>query len=86
MEAFTSPVSVNFSAQLDSKGRITIPARIRNRLDLEKGDRISLRLESKKLVQEEVENYREALRFVNKFESVSSFSYTEGTVEVILNG
>lgn len=85
MEAFTSSDSIRFSAQLDTKGRITVPARIRNRLDLEKGDQIALQLDSRKVLEQEVDNYREALRFVDKFDSVSSFSFSDGVAEVILD-
>lgn len=85
MEAFTNPASPRITGQLDSKGRVTVPARIRNKLGLEKGDKIFLRLESSNIIQREVEDYRQALRFVSQFESVSSFSFNEGVVEVALD-
>jgi len=77
--------SVKFSAQLDSKGRITIPSRIRNRLGLENGDEIALGLESRRVIREEVSSYRKALQFIRKFDSIQSFSFSEGVVEVILD-
>jgi hypothetical protein len=52
---------------------------------LDKGDRISLQLESRKLVHKQVESYEEAIQFVDRFESVRSFSFSEGAVEVVLN-
>ncbi len=79
MNAFT------FSATLDSKGRITVPSRIRKRLNLGKGDEISLSLSSTQVVVEEVGSYREALEFINSLDSVKSFSYEDGVVEVTIS-
>jgi len=74
-----------FSAQLDSKGRITIPARIRNRLNLEKGDKVSLTLESKKVISRKFSSETEALEFLSVLDGVESFSFDGETLEVILN-
>ena len=81
MEAFTC----RFSGQIDSKGRVTVPARIRKRLELEKGDQIVLQLDSSKVVQKEVGSYRKALSFIEQFESVFSFSFSDDVVEVVLD-
>lgn len=75
-----------FSATVDSKGRVVIPARIRNQIGLEEGDQISLSIEASKVVVEEVGSYREAIEFVESFNSVDSFCYSNGVVEVVLNG
>lgn len=75
-----------FSGKLDSKGRITVPSRIRNRLQLEKGNRISLEIRSDRVVRKEVENEEEALQILSDFESVKSFQYSDGLLEVVLNG
>lgn len=75
-----------FSGKLDSKGRITVPSRIRNRLQLEKGNRISLEIRSDRIVRKEVENEEEALQILSDFESVKSFQYSDDLLEVVLNG
>jgi AbrB family looped-hinge helix DNA binding protein len=76
---------VTFSASLDTKGRITVPARIRNRLGIDKGDEIFLSLKSEDVVRKDVNSLEEALIFVKSFDSVSSFSFSDGVVEVILD-
>ena len=79
MNAFT------FTGQIDSKGRITVPSRIRNRLNLENGDEISLSISSAEIVIEEVDSYQEALELIELLDSVKSFSYSNGVVEVIVD-
>jgi len=75
-----------FSGKLDSKGRITVPSRIRNRLQLEKGNRISLEIRSDRVVRKEVENEEEALQILSDFGSVKCFQYSDDLLEVVLNG
>lgn len=84
MAAFT-PEKVSFSGSIDSKGRVTIPARIRNRLGLEKGDQVSLTLNASNVIVEEVDSYREALELIQSLGDVESFSYSYGKVEVVLD-
>ena len=76
---------VGFSAKLDSKGRVTVPARIRNRLDLEKGDELRLSLESSQVLRREFSIKEEALRFLSGLEGVKQFSFSSGVLEVVLN-
>jgi AbrB family looped-hinge helix DNA binding protein len=76
---------VRFSAELDSKGRITVPAEIRNRLELGKGDRISLGLESTKILRKDFSTKSEALNYLRELENVESFSFDSGTLEVVLS-
>ncbi|MFB6191404.1 MAG: hypothetical protein ABEJ64_03160 [Candidatus Nanohaloarchaea archaeon] len=71
---------------MDSKGRITVPACLRNRLELEEGEDISLTLVDYEVIAEEVGSYREALEFIRSLDSVESFTYREGVVEVVLDG
>ncbi|MFB6116376.1 MAG: AbrB/MazE/SpoVT family DNA-binding domain-containing protein [Candidatus Nanosalina sp.] len=78
--------SVGFSARIDSKGRVTVPARIRNRLDLEKGDELRLSLESCKVLRKEFSSKAEALEFLSGLEDVKEFSFSSGVLEVVLNG
>lgn len=88
--AFTEALSLNqrttaFSARLDSKGRITIPSQIRNRLSLEAGDRVSLCVSSPRVLVREVEDTKEAINLVESLDPIRSFSYCSGTVEVVLD-
>ena len=76
---------VSFSGKLDSKGRITVPARIRDRLDLSKGDRISLRIESSQIIRKEFDSDTEALNFVRSLQNVKEFSFDGEILEVVLN-
>jgi AbrB family looped-hinge helix DNA binding protein len=73
-----------FSAQLDSKGRITIPARIRDKLNLVEGDRISVSLDSMKVIRRNVSSKSEALEFLLELESVQSFDFDGEVLEVVL--
>ena len=82
MEEF---IPVKFSAELDSKGRITVPARIRNRLELEQGDRISVQLESGKVLKKEFSSKGKALEFLSGLENIKGFSFSFGTLEVVLD-
>ncbi|MFP4038506.1 MAG: AbrB/MazE/SpoVT family DNA-binding domain-containing protein [Candidatus Nanohaloarchaea archaeon] len=75
---------VSFSATLDSKGRVTVPARIRDKLELEKGGRLSITVETVKVLTREVEDFQEALQFIQELGSVKSFSFSDGKVEVVL--
>jgi AbrB family looped-hinge helix DNA binding protein len=73
-----------FSGKLDSKGRVTVPARIRNRLDLEKGDKITLALESGEIIRKSFSSNSEALDFLSGLEGVESFSFDGEVLEVVL--
>lgn len=85
MGAFTNDLpKLEFSAAVDSKGRVTIPARIRDRLSIQPGDEIYLGLSPSTLIVEEVGSREEALRFIESFDSLRSFSYEAGVVEVLL--
>lgn len=83
--AFTASSEISFQAKIDSKGRITVPAEIRERLSLEKGDSIPFKLAASRVIVEEVGSRDEALRFIESFDSVRSFSYEAGVVEVVLD-
>jgi AbrB family looped-hinge helix DNA binding protein len=72
------------SAQLDSKGRITIPARIRDKLNLAEGDRISVSLDSTKVIRRNFSSKSEALEFLSELESVQSFDFDGEVLEVVL--
>lgn len=74
-----------FSAQLDSKGRIIVPAGVRDRLDLETGDRISLTLDSSKVILKEFSSKSESLEFLSELENVQSFSFDGESLEVVLD-
>jgi len=80
--AFTK---ISFSGKIDSKGRITVPARIRNKLGLENGDKISLSLESGKIISKDFTSEEEALEFLSSLENVKSFSFDGNVLEVVLD-
>ena len=75
---------VSFSAKLDSKGRITVPAKIRDRLSLEKGDELRLDLKSGKVLRKNFSSKSEALGFLSGLEGVEKFSFSSGTLEVVI--
>lgn len=79
-------INLTFSGTLDSRGRITVPARIRNRLGLGDGDTLSLQLNSRDVVRKEFSDEQEAIRFVSSLEDVKSFSFDGQMLEVIING
>lgn len=74
-----------FSGRIDSKGRLTVPASIRNRLNIEDGDEISIRLESRKIIREEFGSNSEALNFVKGLDNVKNFSFDGEVLEVVLD-
>ncbi|MFB6241180.1 MAG: AbrB/MazE/SpoVT family DNA-binding domain-containing protein [Candidatus Nanosalina sp.] len=76
---------IKFSAQLDSKGRVTVPAEARDRLGLEAGDRISLGLDSTEVLRREFPSRGEALDFLQGLEAVESFSYDGEVLKVVLS-
>ncbi|PSG99113.1 MAG: hypothetical protein BRC29_03225 [Nanohaloarchaea archaeon SW_7_43_1] len=80
MAAFT------WKARVDSKGRVTIPARIRKKLGISQGDRISLSLNSTRVIQKQVENREEAIKLLSSLNFVKSFSYSDDFLEVVLDG
>jgi AbrB family looped-hinge helix DNA binding protein len=82
---FTGLNSVRFSAKLDSKGRITVPADIRNRLNLEKDDEIPLVLGSDNFVRKKFSSDAEALNFLSGLENVKSFRFDGEVLEAILD-
>ncbi|MFB6159493.1 MAG: AbrB/MazE/SpoVT family DNA-binding domain-containing protein [Candidatus Nanohalobium sp.] len=77
--------SFTWKTQVDSKGRVTIPAQIRNRLNLSEDEQVSLSIQSRKVVREEVEGKQEALQLLSQFDSVESFKYSDGILEVVLS-
>lgn len=80
--AFTS---VSFSGKIDSKGRVTVPARIRDKLNLCKGDTVSLELNSTKVIRKKFSDQRDALNFISRLEGLEEFSFDGEILEVILS-
>ena len=74
-----------FSATLDSKGRVTVPARIRNKLGLEKGDKISLTIDPSKVISKEFRSEEKALEFLSSLDGVESFSFDGEVLEAVLD-
>ncbi len=79
MDAFT------FRARMDSKGRVTVPARIREKLGIDRGGVLHFAVLSVSRVTCEVEGPRKALEVIEDLESVQSFSYSDGSLEVFLD-
>lgn len=75
-----------FSGKIDSRGRITVPSKIREKLDLEKGDTVSLSLNNVCILREKFSSKEKALGFVSDLEGVSGFSFDGEILEVIING
>jgi len=73
------------SAQLDSKGRITVPSGIRKRLGLETGDSLGITVENATVREKKVSDFEEAKAFVDSFSSIESFSFDGETVEVVVS-
>ena len=76
--------SINFSGKLDSKGRITVPSRIRDRLGLERGDEIDISVRNCQVKKRKVSSFEEAKAFIEDFSGVESFSFDGEMVEVVL--
>lgn len=79
VDAFTE---IAFSGVIDSRGRLTLPSDIRQRLDIGEGDRLTLKLNSIKIERNEVDSIQEAIEILSKSEGVKSFSFSDGTLEV----
>lgn len=79
--AFTQ---VCFSGKIDSKGRITIPSRIRKKLGLEAGDELEVSVRNCEVKSRKVSGFEEAKAFVEQFSAVESFSFDGEVVEVVL--
>lgn len=75
---------VRFSGSIDSKGRVTVPSRIRNRLGLETGDRIEVSVRNCRIRKKTASSFEEAKAFIEQFSSVESFSFDGENVEVVL--
>ncbi len=77
--------SASFSAKIDSRGRITIPARIRNGFGLEEGDEVTLKLSESDRIRKKIDSRSEALKFISGIDrEVESFSYNGEFLEVVL--
>ncbi|MBC5792680.1 MAG: AbrB/MazE/SpoVT family DNA-binding domain-containing protein [Nanohaloarchaea archaeon] len=84
MTGFTCSSGVSFSGKIDSKGRITAPARIRDKFNLKKGDRVSIALRSTRVVREKVSSKSEALEIVSDIKDVKEFSFDGEVLEAVL--
>lgn len=78
MDAFT------LTGRIDSKGRVTIPSRIRDRLGLEAGDELGISLRKCQVKRKEVSEFEEAKAFIEGFSSVETFSFDGKVVEVVI--
>jgi len=74
------------SCRLDSKGRVTLPCRIRQKLGLEAGDELEISVRGSKIKRKEVSSFDEAKAFIEDFSEVKSFSFDGEVVEVVVRG
>lgn len=79
VDAFTE---IAFSGIVDSRGRVTLPSDIRQRLDIGEGDRVTLKLNSIRIERNDVDSIQEAVEILSESEDVKSFSFSGGTLEV----
>ncbi|MFB6100691.1 MAG: AbrB/MazE/SpoVT family DNA-binding domain-containing protein [Candidatus Nanohalobium sp.] len=75
---------IRFSGQVDSKGRVTIPSRIRDKLGLESGDRVSLQVKSCEVIWKKFDSQNQALSYLSGLENVKRFSFDGKVLEVVL--
>lgn len=54
-------------------------------MNLSENEEISLSIQSRKVIRKEVESKQEALEILSEFDSVKSFSYSEGVLKVIFS-
>lgn len=78
MAAFT------WTSKIDSKGRVTIPARIRNKLNINEGDKLKLSLEDAKVIENEFDSSEEALDFLSSLDDIESYSFDGETLKVVI--
>lgn len=78
--------ATSFAGKIDSRGRITIPAGIREGLGLDEGDQVILQVADSDRITKKVESRSQALDFLSKIErTVESFSYDGEILEVVLS-
>ncbi len=78
--------ATSFSGKIDSRGRITIPAGIRDGLGLDEGDKVTLQVADSERLTKKVKSRSQALDFLSKIErDVESFSYDGEILEVVLS-
>jgi AbrB family looped-hinge helix DNA binding protein len=80
VDAFTE---IAFSGVIDSRGRVTLPSDIRQRLEIGEGDRVTLKLNSLSIERKEVDSIEDAIEFLSESDGIKSFSYSGGTLEVV---
>jgi AbrB family looped-hinge helix DNA binding protein len=71
--------------QLDSKGRLTVPAEIRENLGLESGDQISVTLESSSFIRKKFDSKFEAIQFLSELENFEKFNFDGEILEVVIS-
>lgn len=72
-----------FTGSLDAKGRLTVPARIRSRFGLEQGARVTVLIEPSSVDRYQVDSFEKAQQLLAQYDSVASFSYQDGVLEVV---
>lgn len=72
------------SCKLDSKGRVTLPSTIRQKLGLEAGDELEISVRDCEVKRKEVSDFQDAKAFIEEFSSVKTFSFDGEVVEAVL--
>lgn len=78
--------SARFTAVLDARGRILIPAAVREHLGIGRQDTVRVRIETVQVETYAVDGYSEALERLQDLDDVNAFSYRNGELEVVLDG
>ncbi|MDY6766318.1 MAG: AbrB/MazE/SpoVT family DNA-binding domain-containing protein [Candidatus Nanohaloarchaea archaeon] len=83
--AFTAPSSASFIARLDDRGRIVIPARIRDTLSLAYDDTVAVELRAVEVETFPVDGPGDAQERLAELSNVRSFAYSDGELRVVVD-
>ncbi|MDY6761420.1 MAG: AbrB/MazE/SpoVT family DNA-binding domain-containing protein [Candidatus Nanohaloarchaea archaeon] len=81
--AFTTPASASFIARLDDRGRIVIPANVRDSLALEYEDTVRVELRAVEVETFSVDGPAEAQERLADLSNIRSFTYSNGELRVM---
>jgi AbrB family looped-hinge helix DNA binding protein len=78
----SSSDSYSFSARIDSRGRLTVPRKLRDRFGLEQGDQVIVELSRAERKSFQVSGREEAIEVLESLDGVESFSFSGNELEV----
>lgn len=76
-------VAFTITATLDDRGRITVPAALRDRADLEPGDTVQVRLAPVRIDRIRVDGPADARDRLDGIGDARAFTYRDGILEVV---